>query len=770
MKRVSLRGARLFVMAVPALLFSACPPGPGNSDGGPNLPPDICTSQAEALSSAQCALVLDGGPVTAYIGFKGDVDFWRIDTPPSLNGRSLVHVVAGYPNNVSTPVELAVNMLDADGGTSFGGGVDRHGSGAPGIVDLLFRDPYSGKALIAIVDDGTLNATAPGYDVRNQYAIRAELLTDPDVNEPNDTIPTPVSLTSSSGALVGTQSGYLSVTNDVDLFSIAVPAQGSPRKILYLHLTAPLLNPPPPFQLAYTLFAPDGTQISQGNAANAYIPVDLATARIALAARGTYTVSVRGFQQTPGVAVPGDLRLRYQLDVKILDEQDANEPNDTMATAKAASFAAGTLDGAPLTFVGRLDHVPDEDWFKVTFPSQSAPTVLHYKLTPLSSGGRFAPFPIGIPPLDGGTGLPLADRQLRIVTQAPSVPLCNDADAGYCPKGDLGDMSAQGLEAAFCGMSPSQCIWSERDENLFFDNIRNFEGTIPIYPSGNPGSYTAYYLEVRSAGDDFADDKDYRLDLWWKSDSDEVAKYAGQATEQTTNVGTMTVDAPSTTYPAPPSGATTLSGTISHGQGLLKNFDSSQGQGIRGPNDYDAVPTDIDRFQINLPAVTAPYDRAWEIQWSVDHAPDGGYVHDIELELTFCDGTQTPTDGGSCVTVSSAGGSDLGLAWITSPGATWYGPRLVPYVQDVTSARTTVTAQANGCFCIEPRFMLGGKMFINVVGIDRQTYDVVPYTIHTAITSYPQAFGDGGTCPAPTGVDAGAPDAGGYAPGCRLTR
>ncbi len=45
-----------------------------------------------------------------------------------------------------------------------------------------------------------------------------------------------------------------------------------------------------------------------------------------------------------------------------------------------------------------------------------------------------------------------------------------------------------------------------------------------------------------------------------------------------------------------------MSGVISHGYGRLTDYDpnmmNGRRAGIRGPNDYDAVPTDFDNFSV----------------------------------------------------------------------------------------------------------------------------------------------------------------------------
>jgi hypothetical protein len=80
----------------------------------------------------------------------------------------------------------------------------------------------------------------------------------------------------------------------------------------------------------------------------------------------------------------------------------------------------------------------------------------------------------------------------------------------------------------------------------------------------------------------------------------------------------------------------------------------------------------------------------------------------------------------------------------------------------------TVLARAYGCFCFERRFVHGGKFFVNVSAVDRNTYVPAAYDVFTAFTTYPQGYtgSDGGTvlCPGP---DAGM--SGGWVGGCQFT-
>src|SRR5206468_3066228 len=130
------------------------------------------------------------------------------------------------------------------------------------------------------------------------------------------------------------------------------------------------------------------------------------------------------------------------------------------------------------------------------------------------------------------------------------------------------------------------------------------EGVLQVPP--HTGSYDLYFL-IEDKKNDWADDKDYSLTLDWQSDADEAARFSG-GVEQNTVVSIAT-DSSGATFPTPPGSATTLTGTLWGGFGRLYRNDPNTGQGVRGPEDYEALPTDIDRYEIDLPGVSAPEDR-----------------------------------------------------------------------------------------------------------------------------------------------------------------
>ncbi len=743
----------LFAVVLLGVTLTGCPDEvePTEPDAG-SAPPDLCNSLEEALTDPQCTLAL-GETREAFLSTADDRDWYAFRTPSNADARTLVHVTGGYavPN---TAVNFSVNLLREDGQQSLARASDRHGQGAPRPVDIILPFAQPDTRLVLLVSDDPVNPSRPQFDARSPYRLTVKVVQDPDVNEPNDTAPTPIPLTQQGAALGGTQQGYLSTEGDVDRFSFQVP---SGRKVLHLSLTAPALSPPPPFRVSYELIAPNGMRVAEGVVQNEFLPVELATARLSTSP-GEWTVVVKGYESpnAPGPR-PGDLRLQYALAVRVFDETDPSEGpggNDTLQTARVVALSQ---PGASQSVTGRLGYVPDPDWYRFDLAPSTEPTTLYYRLRPGTSPARF-------PPLPGA-----ADRELRVLqqvqtggTEADAVQACK-TNVQVCPRSfDNNDVVVAGLHKAQCEASPPRCVWGTRSEHPSFTNLRNFEGTLPIPP--HTGTLSVFLL-VQDSGNDWADDRDYTLEVQWRADPDEAARFTSGAEQPVTHV--LGEDVGAQSYPFPPSGgAYELAGTLSHGYGFLRSHNPNNGQGVRAPQDYDAVPSDRDRFEIVLPNIDETdgglADRAWELQWEIAHG-DGGRPHDLALELTFCDGDRL--DGGVCtpVTTGSRGGR-MTLQYTGSSLVAWHNvgapadTRQPVYRRVEEQDRTVVDVLPYGCFCFEKRFIRGGRFTIGVVATDRRTYEQVPYRIRTAYTDYPQGYTatDGGmvSCPAPT-EDAG---------------
>jgi hypothetical protein len=326
------------------------------------------------------------------------------------------------------------------------------------------------------------------------------------------------------------------------------------------------------------------------------------------------------------------------------------------------------------------------------------------------------------------------------------------------------------LVNSYCNTwNPPLCLRATREEEpQRFPNLRNFEGAIPVPPRTTAARY---YFVVQDDGNNWADDRDYSLHVAWQDDADDAARYSGGAEQASTL--TLANDSSGSTFPAPPAGATALNGQLTHGFGRLQAEDRVTGRGVRGPQDYDAIPTDVDSYVLNLPAgLPDPIDRTWAIQWTVQNLADGGLPHGLALDLTFCDGDRN--DGGTGCTQVKTGsrGAPLTLAYRSDPLRAWHSPSgsfsgLQPlYSKEVSGGSTVFTVLPYACGCLEPRFIRGGTVRVDVSATERTDYSRVNYSVRTAYTDYPKNYAaDGGPrqCPAPQ-MDGGA-----WVPGCRFT-
>lgn len=679
----------------------ACDEDTGEGCDAGQPPPDVCNDAAEALGDAQCELVLGAAAREAFISFSGDEDWYVVKLPGNLTPRSLLHLSGGYgvPN---TAVNFSLNLLREDGVMSLATRTDKHGQAAPKPVDLILPFGESNARLLVRVGDAPATSR-PNFDAKAPYLLRAEVMENPDPNEPNDTQATEIVLSPTAGQATG----FLSTENDVDRFTFTAPAG---RKIIYLHITAPKLSPPPPYRLTYALIDPSGKPVSEGVVANEFLDVDLATARLSTA--GAYTVVIQGYRPSSStVPVPGDLRLKYTVDVQIFDDLDVpNEPNDTLAAPRVVPI---TLNGTA-SVTGRISYVPDIDVYAFDLPaSPSAPTVFTYRLTSSAAAGRFPP--LSLPP----------DRQVRVMTEVTQGAMACRTDSALCPKGYNGAVDsalAQGLVEALCNTpGRAMCLWAERDEKVTFPNLKNFDGAVPVPPHAGT---LRLYVVVQDNANNWADDKEYTLTTRLLSDADETMRAGLPAQTQTSALA--------------PTVTSEVSGSLSFGYGRIIDHDLNRGEGLRGPDDYDAVPSDIDRFEFTFPGgEAAPWDRSWALSWELAHTSDAGTAPAaLALDMEFCAGS----DGG-CSPVART------LAYSSGMLMPWFGSatsdRQVLWDRNVGGAATTVTARAQGCFCFEPRFVQAGKFFVKAVAADRTSNAPLNFKLRQSYGSYPQ-----GACPA----------------------
>ncbi|WP_426749323.1 hypothetical protein [Myxococcus sp. Y35] len=777
------------------LVLAACKSGGDETpDAGTTVVEDLCNSREEALSRPECELK-PGEPLERLLALEseprgGDQDWYRIVLPPGTNARTLLNVNGTYLAS-STAVNLSITILgplpDGKEG-SLAKKEDKHAQGAPRPVDIVvpLRDGMAGQTLLVLVQDAPDNPSRPNFDARNPYRLSLRIDQNPDEQEPNDTqeTATPLVLTQSGEMLMGAATGYLATDNDVDHFAFDLEA----GKVAYVHVIAPDLDFVPNWRLSYELWRPGFTEKEdEGVVLPQVRGGELATARkIKAEHAGRWTLVVKGYRGTNDRdTAQGDLVQRYEVEVRVLEEEDPQDRtapgNDRVQEATTRSLEAATPggSGSSVSFAGRLGYVSDRDWYSVRLPAFSVPTLLRYRLVPLDTGGRFPALPV------------TPSRVVHVFTLVSTGANLDEwrencaTNAAVCPRDFVENPDARALVDRFCrrtDLPAPMCVHSSREEvvdNPRFIALSNFRGVIPVPP------HTAslqYYFLVQDNGS-WTDDRDYGLEVSWEAeDADELSRYVNGV--ETSVHRTL---ASTTAFPAPPDTAEfSVTGQLSHGHGRLRSgTDRVNGLGVRGPLDYDAVPSDKDTYVFDLPSVPPPEDRTWLLQWEVEKLADGGTPHGLALDLTFCDGD--PVDGGTsdtCRPVNTGNRGPLTLGYRSDALRAWHTPAnagtssLQPlYLLEERPNSTVVTLAPYACGCLERRFIRGGTLQVAVTASERLDYERVNYTLRSGHGDYPQSYMvDGGTmvsCPAVT--DGGTtPDGDGgviqsYAGGCNFT-
>lgn len=732
--------ASLAVLALGVL--TACPPPTVEEciegdeevcDAG--LPPDFCDSQEEAKADqANCHLTLGTRKTDLFISTLGDggidKDWYYVVTPGTVTARSLLHINGGY-QAPQTAVDFSINVLGptADGGIgSVVSGSDRHGAAAPKPVDIIIPFDRPNTELYVLVGHEQITNQVK-VDNRNPYSMLVEVLDNPDTNEPNDTVPTNIALATGMGGQQGASSGFLATTDDVDLYSFQMTQAG--RQIIYMRILGPdphPTNPPPPFRLGYTLYDPMDNPISEGQMDNEFLRIDLATARLATGT-GTYRLKVSAYKP-PNMTQPvkGDLRIKYDIELRVLPDLDASEPNDTLMTARPIALSPNSTQ----TITGKLSTVPDEEWFRINLPARASPSVLRWEATASNAAGRF-------PQL-----APTATRQVRVLRQVTQGATSQDRQnaciqsAAACPKGYDDPRSDQALlvEAVCKTADPPHCLYAQRSEHPDFDNMKNLVGATPV-PANQAVEFFLLFRDEGRGRLKYADDRDWTITLSWQDDPDEASRLSGPTVS---TLGGSTSEA---------------TGALTFGYGRLLNIDLADpplGRGIRGPEDYDAFDTDKDLYQFN---VSGAGDTAWQLQWVIEHGDAGSPPGDLALEFTFC-GSGGTGDGGLC-----GGAQTRILGWTPDRLSPWYQPPTLQYATMLISRQTqgnstVLTVQPVACQCLSASRVAAGRFYANVAAVDRTRNDPLVYRVRQSIAPYPSTFvGDGGatvSCPV---VDAG---------------
>jgi hypothetical protein len=728
------------------LALTGCPtPNPcatGEEDGcqpDASLPPDFCNSKEEAVSdTANCQLTVNVGGAQvrktdvfiSTIADGGRDTDWYVAQMPTLTPRSLLHVNAGY-SVPQTGVNFALSILKETSGSlmAIKAGLNKPGTAAPKPVDIIIPFSESNAKLFILANDEG-QGTQVRVDNRNSYSVFVEVVENPDVNEPNDTVATAIPLMPMGMEQRGTQTGFLATNDDVDLFSFDVAS--ATRQILYLAIkeigTHPT-NPPPDYLMSYVLTDPMNNPIGSGVMANNTLTFDLSSAHL-IPMVGKYKLQVQGFKAPNSMdVVKGDLRVKYEVEIRLLPDIDSLEPNDSIAAPKVVSLAPNGSQ----SLTGRISYITDEEWFSISLPARASPSTLRYKWSVSMPAGRF-------PPLSK-----TPNRQLRAVKKVTQGTTLQDQkvaclnNSTVCPKGFDGNTNtaAQLVEDLCNNFNPPQCVLTQRAETVQFTNLKNFVGALPI----EANQTSELFLQVRDEGlgkSKYADDKEWTLELEWRDDADEAARMGPPI---------------STPLNAMPTFST---GNLSFGYGrILPPFDINSGTGIRAFDDYDAVPSDTDLFEYSFAGAMG--DLTWQIEWQLGH-PDGGTAPpgDIAMEFSVCD--LGGPDGGLC-----QGERKRIFAYSPEPFAPWYvaNQNLANsqqlFIRTPAPNVTTFQVKPVACQCFAKNRVAAQKFFMNVGAINRVSNEPIVYRLRQSVVAYPTPFtsADGGSGTCPSGPDAG---------------
>ena len=738
-------------------LFTGCKGTIGTQTLVTTIPPNTCTSAQVALTDPDCELTL-GEWKYGYISQLQEQVWYSANIGTNIDARSIAHIIAGYfpPGDVdggvadcagqdggpsfNTAVNLTMNVLKQDGETSLATASDKHGTACPMPMNITFKYTLPGTSLVIALEDDT----GGKVDTTHQFAIVADVLEDPDVNEPNDTPlqATPIQLSANpGGGQAGQNGGYLSTPGDVDYYSVASPGAGN---VLWVEVEQdPSVPSPPPHQyrLEYYIYGPDGaTQLAQGyaQAGSQYSAAQVVIGdAILLNAAGPYYIAVLGYSDSNTVgAVPGDLNFKYLVKTIIVPLQDPAEPNNTFATAYAVNGGVGVPVGGNTTVTGRTSYVGDADWYAVTLAANPSLALLHYKLTPGTTGGRFPPLPT------------TPSRTLFVYTQAPDTTTCLAQDPTVCLISADGG-TALAIAESSCAESPSKCLQSYRLEVLpqpdgglpFLSKLKNFEANLQVPPHA---AAVTYYFYLQAVGFDpsnnngyWADDKDYSILFEHLAEPDVL-----EAVPDPVRMATL----------APAPGAVLVPGPVylSYGIGQA-NPGHTINDVIFGPEDYDGRGNDVDSYQIALP-LTA--EAAWQISWSVPTTDGTNPDYDLGFTLSFCDtsvdaGTGTPPCYAMVTAPQDNSSDQLGFGYTDAKIDSWWNPAagIIPdelaYTQTVSGGVVTTTVLPYACFCFQPNFVNAtatSYFLMNIFPVNRTSWNLVPYTVTTGYSAYPYSF------------------------------
>lgn len=284
-----------------------------------------------------------GEPVEDALQARGDVDWFRVDLPPSAD---LLALSLSMPRG--TP-DLTLTLYDSAATTALASLADGDGTDGPTLLGRNVRLPAAGTYFLSVRD--TLDDDA---DAALLYTLRADCLADPDTREPNGNFSTLEQNRAHASPLSAgaTAEGFIAFQGDEDWFRLTMPGQG------LMNLSIETGAGSHPLELVCTLFGPDGRtveaefEVRAGQDAAAY------DARFALS-QDVHYLRIRDAEDDGA-----DPNVPYAVSWSFEPDPDRNEPNGNFATRREnlnhATFLA--VGGSQAGFIG---STADQDWFQV---------------------------------------------------------------------------------------------------------------------------------------------------------------------------------------------------------------------------------------------------------------------------------------------------------------------------------------------------------------------------------------------------------------------
>jgi hypothetical protein len=268
-------GALLVLAAVTApSLGCKSSSGNGSKDGGGEGSAG-CTTAGN--SSGGAIALTSGQSIQSKICFAGTSNWFVVDVP---SGDTLLDISAGYPASANSPVDLDIKVYSLSGTTLTQlectttpcelvapSGAD----GGANAIQTTVQTLTSGKYYLQIADQHNSS-----FDPTNSYTLKVATAKDPDTHEPNDT--------NANAKPSDSSPGYLAYLGDVDIFETKV---SSADELLTLSITNPKNAT---FPIDYSITTSSGAIVGTGTAIQ---QTAATTQNFVLTAADTYYVALQ---------------------------------------------------------------------------------------------------------------------------------------------------------------------------------------------------------------------------------------------------------------------------------------------------------------------------------------------------------------------------------------------------------------------------------------------------------------------------------------------